>query len=117
MRCAMMVAVVSMESTRGRSDPAQFALVVHEEKTWFGSVGRCQRRPVRCTMTVVVVVTECMCTTLNLAQFAWTARETAREEKNVCGRRALSEAPDAVHRDGGGRGDGMHVHHAQSGAV
>jgi hypothetical protein len=59
------------------------------------------------------VVTECTGCTLNLAQFVLVVHEVVHERESVCYQWALSEAPDAVRRNGGGRGDRVHALHAQ----
>jgi hypothetical protein len=68
-------------------------------------------------MVVVVVLVELMHAVTNLAHFAPVVHEVVHKGESVCYQRALSEVPDAVHRDGGGRGDGVHGLHAQSGSV
>jgi hypothetical protein len=49
----------------------------------FEGIGHCQRRLMWCAAMVAVVVTECMCCTLNLAQFAQSVRESACKGESV----------------------------------
>jgi hypothetical protein len=70
-----------------------------------------------CAAMMAVVVTECTRCMLNRIQFALVVHEVVHERESVCYQWALSEVPDVVHRDGGGRGDTMHALHAQSGSV